>query len=176
MHFRDCGWIVVCGNTLALTRLWQSCLATDTAENSVLQLLSGVERHLMLSRTQDLFSFFRPCPCPCAGFPNSSYPPHKTGLLPQPFSWWLPIQLHSVSFRWTFSRLYSLLMALCALLLTQPRPWATCGPPEGWNTVLHSSFPSYSFIVTPFGARGWGGRKRNSFCALGCPADHKVHL
>lgn len=56
----DCGWTVVCGNTLALTRLWQSCLATDTAENSVLQLLSGVECHLMLSMTQDLFSFFYP--------------------------------------------------------------------------------------------------------------------
>lgn len=78
MHFRECGWIVVCGNTLVLTRLWQSCLATDKAENSVLQLLSGVENHLMLSMTQDSFSFFHPDPVPML-VPQLIVPPHKTG-------------------------------------------------------------------------------------------------
>lgn len=128
MHFRECGWIVVCGNTLVLTRLWQSCLATDTAENSVLQLLSGVENHLMLSMTQDSFSFFHPNPIPML-VPQLIVPPHKTGPSHSLSLGGSPSI--SVSFRWTFSRLCSLLMALCALLLTQPRPWATCGPPEG---------------------------------------------
>lgn len=153
VHFRDCGWIVVCGNTLALTRLWQFCLATDAAENSVLQLLSGVENHLMLCMTQDSFLFFHPWPCPHAGIPNSYYLPHKTGLLPQPFSGWRPNT--SVSPRWTLSRLHSLLMALCALCSHSPALgdwWASWGG----SPVLHSRFPSYDFIVTPLG--GGGGR------------------
>lgn len=91
MHVRDCGWIVVCGNTLALTRLWQSCLATDTAENSVLQLLSGVERHLMLSMTQDLFSFLIPDPVPRAGIPNSSDPLKGVWAPFTALSWWLSV-------------------------------------------------------------------------------------
>lgn len=142
MHVRDCGWIVVCGNTLALTRLWQSCLATDAAENSVLQLLSGVERHLMLSMTQDLFSFFIPDPVPPAGIPNSSDPLKGSGLRSQlspggsPYT---PI----VSLRWIFSRLQSSYGTVCPSHTAQSlgNPWASqdetlSSTPEPLVTVL----------------------------------------
>lgn len=94
MRIRDRGWIVVYGNTLTLTRLWQSCLATDTAENSVLQLLSDVECHLMLSMTQNLFSFFIPNPVPRAGIPNSSDPLKRAWSPLTALSWGLSIHPH----------------------------------------------------------------------------------
>lgn len=104
---------MVCGNTLALTRLWQSCLATDTAENSVLQLRSGVERHLMLSMTQDLFSFFLSLAlCPVLVSPTPQTLPRGSGLFSQPSPSGFPYTA-MVSLRWIFSRLQSSYGTVC---------------------------------------------------------------
>lgn len=45
----------------------------------------------------------------------------------------------------------------------------------GLSTVLHARVLVMVYSNS-FGAVGWGGREHNPFCALGCPADHKVHL
>jgi hypothetical protein len=164
---------VVCGNTLALTRLWQSCLATDTAENSVLQLRSGVERHLMLSMTQDLFSFFLSLAlCPVLVSPTPQTLPRGSGLFSQPSPSGFPYTA-MVSLRWIFSRLQSSYGTVCPSHKAQSL--GNCGPPGIKHCPTRQS-PWLWFYSNSFGAVGWGGREHNPFCALGCPADHKIHL
>lgn len=153
MCIRDRGWIVVCGNTLTLTRLWQSCLATDTAENSVLQLLSDVECHLMLSMTRNLFSFFIPDPVPRAGIPNSSDPPKRVWPPLTALSWGLSIH-PMVSLRWIFSRLQSSYGTVCPSHTAQSL--GNCGPP-GMKHCPPRQSPWLWFYSHSFGAVGWVG-------------------